>query len=73
MTLTTKDLSELSGYTESWANARVRGLPTGKPIPTKGRPRRAYEVEDVCARLETETVDHSVLIARLRALVPEKA
>ena len=73
MTLTTKTLAEVSGYTESWASARVRGLPTGKPIPTKGRPRRAYQVEDVIARLEGESVDHSVLIARLRALVPEKA
>lgn len=73
MTLTAKTLAELSGYTESWANTRVRGLPTGKPIPTKGRPRRAYDVDDVIARLAAETVDHSVLIARLRALVPEKA
>ena len=72
MTLTTKTLAEVSGYTESWASARVRGLPTGKPIPTKGRPRRAYQVEDVIARLAAETVDHSVLIARLRALVPKE-
>ena len=67
MTLTTKDLSELSGYTESWASARVRGLPS-RLTPTKGRPRRAYRVADVIARLEAGSVDYSDVIARLREL-----
>jgi len=70
MTLTTKTLADLSGYTESWACTRVRGLPS-RLLPTKGRPRRVYEVEAVVARLEAATVDYSELIGRLRALVPE--
>lgn len=70
MTLTTKTLAEMSGYTESWASAKVRGLPS-RLLPTKGRPRRVYRVEDVIARLEAATVDYSELIGRLRALVPE--
>jgi hypothetical protein len=70
MTLTTKTLAALSGYTESWACTRVRGLPS-RLLPTKGRPRRVYRVEDVIARLEGATVDYSELIAKIRALVPE--
>ena len=69
MTLTTKTLAELAGCTEAWARPWVRGLPS-RPLPTKGRPRLAYRVEDVIARLEAATVDYSELIARLRALVP---
>lgn len=70
MTLTAKTLAQLAGYTESWARPWVRGLPS-RLLPTKGRPRPAYRVEDVIARLEASTVDYSVLIAKLRALVPE--
>ena len=72
MTITTKTLAALSGYTESWACTQVRGLPS-RLLPTKGRPRRVYQVEDVIARLGGATVDYSELIGRLRALVPEGA